>query len=127
VGDPVEGTDKLQFYATSGIEASLLNDADDQSPMLKPGEKISGVHAGYTWYIISSILLAERVTPTTGAIFFRGTWKDAQHKFLPVQVTRNGKNYHGWIELSFQKESSTLLLHKAAISSVADVDVEAGK
>ena len=49
IGDPVLKQDRLQFIAHSKIGTNLLNNEDDQSPVLNYGDKISFAQAGYEW------------------------------------------------------------------------------
>ena len=125
VGDPILQRDRLQFIAHSKIDDNLLNNDEDQSPVLNRYDLISETHQGYQWYEISAIVLAEKITTMTN-VFWEGLWKNASHKYLPVQIKRNNKLYHGWIELSFDTASEKLILHKSAISTEAGKDVKAG-
>jgi len=125
LGDPILQRDRLQFYANSRQERNLLNDAQDQSPVLNLMDPISKTHPGYTWYEISAILLAEKIITFNGNSW-DGLWKNASHKFLPVQVQKNSKLYHGWVELSFDTIKETVILHKSGISTEEDKEVMAG-
>ena len=125
LGDPLLQRDRLQFYANSGKERNLLNNSQDQSPVLNLMDPISKIHPGYTWYEISAILLAEKIITFNGNSW-EGLWKNVSHKFLPVQVQKNGKLYHGWVELSFDTTKETLILHKSEISTEEDKEVKAG-
>ena len=125
VGDPVLERDRLQYYAMSGVKCNLLNDANDQSPVLNKMDTISKTHPGYTWWEISSILLAEKIITHTES-HWEGLWKNANHQYLPIQVETNGKLFHGWIELSFSTAAEKLILHKAAISMEDGKTVKAG-
>lgn len=125
VGDPVLQRDRVQFYANSGIKRNLLNNQVDESPMLNKGDSIGKVHNGYIWWEISSIVLAEKIIDNAGS-HWEGLWKNADHKYLPIQIERNNKLYHGWIELSFNTVEEKMILHKAAISSEEDKTVAAG-
>jgi hypothetical protein len=125
VGDPILQRDRMQFQATSTIKRNLLNDADDQSPMLQKNELIKPVFPGYTWYEISSILLVEKITTLT-TTYWQGRWKEAAHHYLPIQVEKSGHLYQGWIEISFDQQNERLLIHRSAICKVEDVEVKAG-
>jgi hypothetical protein len=125
VGDPILQRDRLQFIAHSKIDDNLLNNDEDQSPVLNRYDLISETHQGYQWYEISAIVLAEKITTMTN-VFWEGLWKNALHKYLPVQIKRNNKLYHGWIELSFDTAAEKLILHRSAISTEAGKDVKAG-
>ena len=125
VGDPILQRDRVQFYANSGIKRNLLNNQVDESPMLNKGDSIGKTHEGYTWWEISAIVLAEKIVTDNGS-HWEGLWKNADHKFLPIQVEKSNKLYHGWVELSFNTTDEKLILHKAAISTEADKSIQAG-
>jgi hypothetical protein len=125
VGDPILQRDRIQFYANSGIKRNLLNNDVDESPMLNKGDSISKRHVGYNWWEISSIVLAEKLVYASGSSW-EGVWKNADHKYLPIQIEKNGKLYHGWIEISFSIAEEKLILHKAAISTEEDKSIKAG-
>jgi hypothetical protein len=125
VGDPVLQRDRLQYYAMSGIKRNLLNDANDQSPMLNRMDSVANTHPGYTWWEVSSILLAEKIITFNGA-HWEGFWKNASHKFLPIQLDRNGELFNGWIEVSFNTATEKLVLHRAGLSKEKGKTVKAG-
>lgn len=125
VGDPLLQRDRLQFYVGSNEDRNLLNNENDESPMLNRLELVKSHHTGYTWYEISFIVLAEKIT-TTSSTYWQGIWKDANHKYLPLQLNKNDKIYNGWIELSFDSAAQKLVLHKAAFSTEENKEVKAG-
>lgn len=125
VGDPVLQRDRYQFYVSSTIDRNLLNNEADESPVLSTGDSISKIHPGYQWWEISVIVLAEKIVTNTGN-YWQGLWKDASHKYLPVQVEKNQQVFHGWVELSFDTVAEKMILHKAALSKEADKAVKAG-
>jgi hypothetical protein len=125
VGDPILQRDRVQFYANSGIKRNLLNNQVDESPMMNKGDSISKLHNGYTWWEISSIVLAEKIVDNNGS-HWEGLWKNADHKYLPIQIEKNSRLYHGWVELSFNTADEKMILHKAAISTEEDKSVQAG-
>lgn len=125
VGDPILQRDRVQFYANSGIKRNLLNNDVDESPVLNKGDSIKKDHNGYTWWEISSIVLAEKIIEYSGT-HWEGLWKNADHKYLPIQIEKNNQLYHGWVELSFNRTEEKLILHKAAISKEEDKSVCAG-
>jgi hypothetical protein len=125
VGDPILQRDRLQYLAYSKVGTNLLNNEKDQSPVLKKADFISTAHQGYQWFEISAIVLAEKITTMTDS-FWEGLWRNALHKYLPVQIKKNEKLYNGWIEVSFDTVTEKLILHKAAISTEANKTVRAG-
>lgn len=125
VGDPILQRDRLQYLAHSKVGTNLLNNDQDQSPVLNKGDLISTTHQGYQWFEISAIVLAEKIT-TMKDSFWEGLWKNASHNYLPVQINKEGKLYQGWIEISFDTVAEKLILHKAAISTEANKTVKAG-
>lgn len=125
VGDPILQRDRMQFLANSVVKRNLLNDANDQSPVLNKMDTISKVHQGYTWWEISAIVLTEKITTNTN-VYWDGLWKAANHNYLPIQVEKAGKLYHGWIELSVDTAAEKLILHRAALSKEEDKSVKAG-
>jgi hypothetical protein len=125
VGDPVLQRDRVQFYVNSGIKRNLLNNQVDESPMLNKGDSIGRLHNGYTWWEISAIVLTEKIIDNNGS-HWEGLWKNADHKYLPIQIEKNNRLYHGWIELSVNTTEEKLILHKAAISSEEEKSVQAG-
>jgi hypothetical protein len=127
IGDPILRRDRLQFQAVSGISAYVLADPFNNTVVLSIGDAISATApAGYEWFEAQDILLAEKITPETGATFWQGAWKDISNKYLPLQLRSNNVVYNGWIELSMDKAAERLILHKVAISTEAGKDVKAG-
>src|SRR6476469_2067775 len=66
VGDPIMKVDKLQYYVFSRIKRNLLNDQNDESPMLNKYDLIKNEHPGYTWYELSFILLTQKIISDGG-------------------------------------------------------------
>ena len=126
LGDALLKRDRKQYCITSGIGCNLLNDANDESPVLQKGDKVKAIHPGYDWWQISLIVLAEKIIPEDAAEFWQGAWKNASHKYMPVKIMKDEKPYHGWIELSFDAHTEKLLLHKMAICRLPDVEIKAG-
>lgn len=126
VGDPILERDRRQYYISSSTESRLLQDGNNQSPMLNKGDQVMLQHPGYNWLEVTSLLLAEKIIPMIGIPSWQGTWKQANHHYLPVQVKKNGNIFHGWIELSFNTALEKITLHKAAICTEAGNTVKAG-
>ncbi|WP_121356079.1 hypothetical protein [Flavisolibacter nicotianae] len=125
VGDPLLQRDRLQFIASSTIHSNLLNDPDDHSPVLNRMDPISPIMVGYDWWEISAIVLTEKIMMIAGS-YWEGAWKNAVHKYLPIQLETQGKNYQGWVELTFDMDKEKLILHRAALCTEAEKEVKAG-
>jgi hypothetical protein len=126
VGDPLLQRDRVQFLVGSKIATNLLSNSQDESPKFNKGDRIALRHEGYNWFEISSIVLAEKLIPLNEAAYWDGTWKRANHNYLPVQLIKNGHTYQGWIEISFDIAGQKLILHKAGISTESEKDIAAG-
>ncbi|HEX2630505.1 MAG TPA: hypothetical protein VHM26_15905 [Chitinophagaceae bacterium] len=115
----------------SGSVSFLTKDDNDQS--VSPVKNLNDViHIGnelpYEWWGASETYLAEKIEPLNGQpAYWLGNWKNANHKFFPIQFTKLNKGCAGWIELSFDMQAEKLVLHRAAYSTVADSDIQAGK
>ena len=125
VGDPIMKVDKLQYYVFSRIKLNLLNDQNDESPMLNKYDLIKNEHPGYTWYELSFILLTQKIISDGGNTWL-GLWKNADHKYLPFQIVKDNNLFHGWIELSMNTVTGKLILHRSGISTEANKEVKAG-
>lgn len=126
VGDPILERDRRQYYAHSKVECYLLNNDDDQSPVMNKGDKIAKEIPGYNWYEVSAIVIAEKIIPVYGPPFWNGLWTQAGHKYLPVNIKKNGVFYFGWIEISFDTITEKIILHKAAICKEPGKEIYAG-
>jgi len=126
VGDPILQRDRRQYYISSGTQSRLLMDGNNQSPVLIKNEEIKLQHPGYGWFEVNSLLLAEKIVPMIGNPFWQGNWKAVSHKYLPVQVKKNGNIYNGWVELSFDMVQEKIVLHKTAVCTEAGKTIKAG-
>ncbi len=126
VGDPVLQRDRRQFYISSSTTSHLLMDVNDQSPVFSSNAEIKLQHNGYQWFEVVSLLLAEKIIPLTGSNFWQGAWRDLNHKFIGIQVKKNGNIHNGWIEISFSTAAEKIIFHRAAISTEPGKAVRAG-
>ena len=127
VGDPVLRRDRRQYYVNAGFDVFLLTNNLEQTPILNSGDGITkNDQTGYNWFNASSVLLAEKIIEETGPDHWEGNWKNADHKYIPVQVRKNNLRYNGWVEASFRTVSEELVLHRAAIATEAGKTVKAG-
>jgi len=128
VGDPIEQKDKKQWLVTSSFEANLPVNSTEQIPVLRHLDSIPlNNFSGYTWYNASSIVISQKTVPVTSHPYWEGDWKDASHRFVPIQVEKQNGLFNGWIEVSFSIDNEKLILHKAAISKEANKGIMAGK
>lgn len=127
LGDAIGQRDRLQFYANTSIDTYQPVNDHEESPILAKDAPITFQYPDFTWYDITAIVLAEKVMLVSGETYWDGLWKSASHKYLPVQVKKNGQSFLGWVEMSFDKTAEKLILHKAAISTVAGREIKAGE
>jgi hypothetical protein len=128
VGDPIDMTDKWQWLVFSDIFTNLPVNAQEEIPILHKSDSIPvNDFNGYTWYQLSSILLAQKVISMSGPDRWEGAWKNVIKKHLPLQVVKNEKRYNGWLELSFDTIGEKVILHRAAICNAAETGVKAGE
>lgn len=128
VGDPVEQKDKKQWRVTTSFNANLPVNSTEHIPVLRYLDSISlNDFSGYAWYNASSILLSQKTLTMTTPPFWEGDWKEASHRFVPIQLRKQDGLYNGWIEVSFSTASEKLTLHRTAICKEANKSVIAGK
>ncbi|HEY6505531.1 MAG TPA: hypothetical protein VIZ28_16265 [Chitinophagaceae bacterium] len=128
VGDPVLRRDRRQYYVNAAFDVFSLVNGQEQTPALNSGDAITlNDHPGFNWFNASSVVLAEKIIEETGPDHWEGNWKNADHKFIPVQVRKNDLRYNGWVEASFKTDTGELVLHRAAISIEAGKTIKAGQ
>ncbi|MEI9910200.1 MAG: hypothetical protein WDO71_11255 [Bacteroidota bacterium] len=128
VGDPIFRVDKRKYFVSAAFDVFLLINGGEETPALNAGDAITiQNHPGYNWFNANSPVLAEKIIEENGPDHWEGNWKNADHKYLPVQVRKNNLRYNGWVELSFNTGSGELILHRAAISLEAGKTVKAGQ
>jgi hypothetical protein len=128
VGDPVGQKDKKQWMATTSFNTNLPINSTEHIPVLRNMDSIPvNDFSAYTWFNASSILLSQKTITKTIPPYWEGDWKEATHRFVPIQLKKQGGLYNGWIEVSFSTGNEKLTLHKAAICKEADKSILAGK
>ncbi len=121
VGDPLHMQDKLKWMVTSDIDTNLPVNTLEQSLVMSKGDLVPlDDFNGYHWYNASSVMLAQKITSTTGPVFWEGNRKNATALYLPVQVLKNGQRFNGWVQWSMDMANESVVLHLAAISKVAE-------
>jgi hypothetical protein len=121
--------DVHRFVASPSEESKLLVNDQNGTPIINNGNGIYNIqNAGYLWETGMQTELATRTLIEGEALpTWEGAWKDVQHKYLAVQVTKNGLVYNGWIELSFDTPKERIVLYRSGLSQEAGVAVVAGK
>jgi hypothetical protein len=128
VGDPINQQDKRQFIVSSGIHSKLAVNTASQSPVMNKSDLIPvSDFNGYKWWLVSSVLLAQRIENINGTIMWEGDWKATVKKYLPFQMTRNNKHFSGWVELSVDITQEKVILHKLALCKEAESAIKAGQ
>ncbi len=127
VGDPIYQVDKRQFLASAHIDTYIPVNFAEQFPSLSFGQLIP-LHDfnGFTWYNASSAVLMERWEDIHGNISWRGNWHTPTPKYLPIKIKSNGRNYNGWIELTVDRNTQKIILHKMAVHTIAESPIRAG-
>ena len=128
--DDAHNKDIHRFSVSSGESSRLMVDSTRRKSSIIPGGAIisSAGGNGFAWNAPANPELATRtLVRTAPAPTWEGDWKDANHKYLAVQVTQNGLVYNGWIELSFDTATERVILYRSGISKEAGKDIVAGK
>lgn len=127
VGDPIQQQDKRQFMVSSGIHSKLAVNMASQSPVMNKAEMIPiADFNGYHWWLVSSVLLVQRIESMDGAITWEGDWKTAAKKYLPFQMIKNNQHYNGWVELSVDVLQEKVILHRLALCKEAETAIKTG-
>lgn len=127
IADPILHVDYRQYFFGSDIDTELPVNNHEEAPMLSKGNNIdSTAFGGYGWYNASEIVMAEKVISIDREPEWRGLWKNASHKYLPLRVCVGDGIYYGWVELSFNIISEKIILHNVAICKEAGKAVKAG-
>ncbi|GAA4326596.1 hypothetical protein [Flaviaesturariibacter amylovorans] len=128
VSDPLTQTDKRQWYAFGTFNTFFAVNNNEEMPFLGVNVPITkDAFSGYEWYNASSIVIAQQVLSNTEPPRWEGTWKEATHRYFPLQVKRGDSLYHGWAEISFRTADQQLYLHRAGLATVAGAAVRTGQ
>ncbi|HEX6333104.1 MAG TPA: hypothetical protein VFZ78_02695 [Flavisolibacter sp.] len=127
VGDAVYQQDKYLWLVSTSFYASLPVNEHESIPVMQYNDSIrTADFNGYNWYNASTIVLAQKVIGTTQPPFWAGDWKEASHRYIPVQLIRPDGFYNGWVEVSFSIQQERLVLHRAAVCRVPSTTIAAG-
>ena len=127
VGDPLMPADKYQFYVSGAFQTDFPVNSGEEMPSLQKGDMISAAaFPQHQWYNASAILLAQKVVTNTQPPYWTGAWKDCSHGYFPFRIHKDGKQFYGWFEISFDTTSEKIILHNAAVARVPGTAVKAG-
>ena len=128
VADPVEQKVKHQFRVASGISTKFAVSDMLGVPVMNKGEQVPlDNFNGYEWWLVSSVILMQRIEDINGAITWEGQWKGAIKKYLPFQLIKNGKPHTGWAELTVNTNEEKIILHRVALSKEPEKLVRVGE
>ena len=128
IGKPSEQSDYHSYFFLGAFNTNSLVNSNEETPVLNLGDKIGkNIYPDHNWYNGNQITLAEKVIPLNGNEHWIRNWKDASHQYLAFSIKKNGKLYYGWLELTFSKNTETVILHRSAVAEEADKTVIAGK
>jgi hypothetical protein len=115
------------YMVNAGIACHLaVNMANETTPDLTKGRMISRADLpGLEWYPVLSFTLMRHITTAT-QIYWEGSWKDKNHRYLPLEMVINGQTHLGWIELFADTNSSKIIFYRAAISKAPQARIRAG-
>lgn len=127
VGDPINQQDKRQYMVSSGIHSKLPVNTNGQVPVMSNGDLIPlDNFGGYNWWLVSSVLMVQRIENVNGDVSWVGPWKGAIKKYLPFQMLKNNQRHNGWVELSVDVAQQKIVLHGLALSREGEKQVKAG-
>ncbi len=128
VGDHILKLDRVQFLAYTNIYTRLAVNINEHTPRFSNGDVIPIENFnGYEWWGFTELNLVEKVIPDLNPFFWRGTWFDVKRKYIGVQVTVNNQPYNGWVEISHDPVTETVVLHKSAVCKIPQTAVKAGQ
>ncbi len=127
VGDAVNKQDKRQFLVATAQFTYLPVNSEEAIPIMQAADEIPvNNFNGYAWFDITYILLAQKVLSIDKPPYWEGNWKEAVHRFIPLQIKRANALYNGWVEISFSSAEEKIHLHRAAVCKEAGVAIRAG-
>jgi len=115
------------FLVNNGVACNLaFNPADDTTPDLQKGDKISRADLPkHEWYPVLEFTLMRKVSAATQT-YWEGSWKDRDHRYLPLEMIINGQTHLGWVELFADTNSGKIILYRAAVSKMPQTRIRAG-
>jgi hypothetical protein len=127
LGDPINKVDKWQFLASTNRGVGLPVNGNEEIPVMNAGDLIAlDDFNGFRWWDLSSIVLVQKVVSYDPPDIWEGHWKNATHKYLPLQIINNAKRFNGWVELSVEIANERIILHRAALSTEPEKTINAG-
>ncbi|MFT3681632.1 MAG: hypothetical protein QM791_15280 [Ferruginibacter sp.] len=128
VADPVEQKTKHQFRVVSGIHTKFAIDPTGEMPVLNKGQQVPLTNFnGYEWWLVSSVILVQRVENINGNVSWLGLWQGAVKKYLPFQLIKNEQRYNGWVEISVFTNEEKIILHRLALCKEPEKIISVGQ
>ena len=116
------------MLVVGSFNTSLPVNGNENIPVLALDDVIPiNNFSGYNWYNAPGIVLSQKITGVSAPAYWEGAWKDASHRFIPIQLKKNNLLYNGWVEVSFDKFQEKIILHQSAVSQQPGKSVLAGK
>ena len=115
------------YMVNNGVACNLaLNVENDTTPDLQKGDKISREDMSkYEWYPVLEFTLMQYVYTSTQT-YWEGSWKDRDHRYIPLEMIIGGKTHLGWVELFANTKAGKLVFYRAAISKTPQTRIRAG-
>ena len=115
------------YMVGAGVACNLAaNVSNETTPDLEKGSMISRTDfPGLEWHPVLSFMLMRYVTTATQS-YWEGSWKNRDHRYLPLEMMINGQTHLGWVELFADTNSSKLIFYRAAISKEPQTRIRAG-
>jgi|GEM_PF-2544026 len=116
------------YMINGGVACNLAaNITNETTPDLARGGKISRADLpGLEWHPVLNFILMRHVTTNTMQTYWEGSWKDRDHRYLPLELVISGKTHLGWVELFADTNGGKIILYRAAISKEPQTRIRAG-
>jgi len=116
-----------KYFVNAGTAVTLAAlISNETTPDLEKGAIISrDKFPGYEWHPVLNFSLMQYVTAGSQT-YWEGSWKDRDHRYLPLELNISGNTYPGWIELFADTKNEKLVFYRAAFSKTPQTRIRAG-